>query len=61
MEQLRICALNPQLLPSRRRVRSLEDLLAQNAQSASQCACAVCPARSPDCTYLRKRVDGRLR
>jgi hypothetical protein len=38
MEQLRICALSPQLLPSRRRIRSLEDLLVQNALSASQCA-----------------------
>lgn len=38
MEQLRICALSPQLLPGRRRIRSLEDLLVQNAQSASRCA-----------------------
>ena len=38
MEQLRICALGPQLLPSRRRIRSFKDLLVQSARSASQCA-----------------------
>jgi hypothetical protein len=54
MEQLRICALSPQLLPSRRRIRSFEDLLVQNALSASQCALRSMPCAVPGLYILAK-------
>ena len=54
MERLRICALSPQLLPSRRRIRSFEDLLVQNALSASECAVRSVTGAVPGLYILAK-------